>query len=283
MPIEHISDTARWVAVYRAMETERPDAIFRDPFARALAGERGDAIVDGMKQGRAMAWAMIVRTAVFDEIIRNAIAHRGVDMVVNLAAGLDARPWRLDLPAALRWMDVDLPAILDYKTAALRDAMPRCRYEAVAADLTDAAARQALLARLGDDAKRALVVTEGLLVYLTAEQVSALARDLHAQASFKYWLIDLANPRLLTYMNRTWGKSVAQGNAPFRFAPKEGSAFYRPLGWREEQFRSSMEEARRLHREMRMMWLWRLIGRLYPKRTQEEFRRMSGIVLLERE
>jgi O-methyltransferase involved in polyketide biosynthesis len=38
MTIEHISDTARWVAFYRAMETERPDAIFRDPFARQLAG-----------------------------------------------------------------------------------------------------------------------------------------------------------------------------------------------------------------------------------------------------
>ncbi len=51
MPIEHISDTARWVAVYRAMETARPDAIFRDPHARQLAGERGDHIVDTMKRG----------------------------------------------------------------------------------------------------------------------------------------------------------------------------------------------------------------------------------------
>ena len=39
--IENISDTARWVAVYRAMETERPDAIFRDPFAARLAGDTG--------------------------------------------------------------------------------------------------------------------------------------------------------------------------------------------------------------------------------------------------
>src|SRR5487761_2097855 len=94
MPIEHISDTARWVAVYRAMETARPDAIFRDPYARRLAGDRGDDIVDTMKQGRAMAWAMIVRTAVFDEIILDTIARHGVDTIVNLAAGLDARPWR---------------------------------------------------------------------------------------------------------------------------------------------------------------------------------------------
>jgi methyltransferase (TIGR00027 family) len=102
MSIEHISDTARWVAVYRAMESERPDAIFRDPYARRLAGAHGEEIVQTMKRGRAMAWAMIVRTAVFDEIILETIARERIDLVVNLAAGLDARPWRLSLPASLR-------------------------------------------------------------------------------------------------------------------------------------------------------------------------------------
>src|SRR5438270_7056483 len=111
--IEHISDTAKWVAVYRAMETERPDAIFRDPFAARLAGEKGQAIVDAMKSGRAMAWAMIVRTAVFDEIILERVRNGNADVVLNLAAGLDARPWRLPLPPTLRWIDVDLPGILN--------------------------------------------------------------------------------------------------------------------------------------------------------------------------
>jgi len=52
MLIEHISDTARWVAYYRAMETERPDAIFSDPFARRLAGLKGEEIVRTMRQAR---------------------------------------------------------------------------------------------------------------------------------------------------------------------------------------------------------------------------------------
>ena len=104
MLIENISDTARWVAYYRAMETERPDAIFRDPFASKLAGERGQNIVDSVPQGRAMAWAMIVRTAVFDEIILDRVRNGGCDTVLNLAAGLDTRAWRMNLPASLRWM-----------------------------------------------------------------------------------------------------------------------------------------------------------------------------------
>src|SRR6478672_11211552 len=109
MPIEHISDTARWVAYYRAMETERPDAIFSDPYALRLAGLRGEEIVDQVKRGRSMAWAMIVRTQAFDEIIMECIDDRGADVVLNIAAGLDARPWRMNLPASLKWIDVDLP------------------------------------------------------------------------------------------------------------------------------------------------------------------------------
>src|SRR6201986_2593094 len=90
--IENVSDTARWVAVYRAMETSRPDAIFRDPFAARLAGEKGNAIVDSMKRGRQMAGAIIVRTAVFDEIFRERIRNGNTDQIFNLAAGHEARP-----------------------------------------------------------------------------------------------------------------------------------------------------------------------------------------------
>jgi len=283
MPIENVSDTALWVAVYRAMETERSDAIFRDPFARRLAGERGVEILKSIPRATSVAWAMIVRTAVYDEIILDAVQTRKVDLVLNLAAGLDARPWRLALPPTLRWVDVDLPGILKYKTDAMQGERTTCRYEAIQADLTDALVRRALFQRLGWESARALVVTEGLLLYLSAEEVGALAGALHEAASFQWWLIDLTSPRLLKMMQRWWGKTAQARNAPFRFGPAEGTAFFKPFGWSESTYRSSSEEARRLGREMRGMWLWRLISRLSSRARQEEFRRMAGFVLLERE
>ena len=281
MAIENISDTARWVAVYRAMETARPDAIFRDPFAERLAGERGHQIVDEMPRGRAFAWPMIVRTELFDEIIVDAVQTKGVDLVVNLAAGLDARPWRLPLPPSVRWVDVDLPGILDYKTEMLENEKPVCQYEAVRTDLTDVPARQALFAQLGADSKRALIATEGLLIYLQPEQVAALATDLHAQPSFAEWVIDLASPKLVQRMTRTWGKQLEA--SPFVFGPKEGTDFFRPYGWREAQFRSTWEESLRLNRTMKGARFWNMVGKLYPKKMREEFNRFSGTVLLERE
>ena len=282
MPIEHVSDTARWVAYYRAMETDRRDAIFRDPYARRLAGPEGKRIVDEMPRGKATAWAMVTRTAVFDEIILDVVRQRNADLVLNLAAGLDARPWRLPLPPSLRWIDVDLPAMLDYKASIMGDVDPVCRYEPIPADLVKADERISLFSRLGAESTSTLVISEGLLIYLTDDQVKGLATELHRQRAFRWWLLDLASPRLLQILEKSWGRTLAQGNAPFRFAPPNGTAFFRPLGWREVAYRSSLEEAHRLGREMPMMWFWRLLSRMSPPEKREEVRRISGYVLLER-
>lgn len=280
--IENVSDTALWVAEYRAMETSRTDAIFNDPFAARLSGERGRAIVARMPRGKEMAWPMIVRTKVFDEVVLDYTKNHGVDLVVNLAAGLDARPWRLDLPPTLRWVDVDLPGILNHKTRELAGETPRCSYEAVTMDLRDEPRRRALFSQLGAKHSRALILAEGLFVYLPPEAVGALITDLHSQASFHWMMIDLASPRLLQMMDRMWGNGVQNGNAPFLFAPADGTKFFERYGWKELRYIPSMVEARRLKREMRMMWLWRILMNLYPPKIRNEMKRFSGMVILDR-
>src|SRR5471030_2552921 len=93
--IRNISDTALWVAIYRARESERPDALFNDPYSRQLAGELGEQIAGEMQKGMRYEWPFISRTVSFDRIVNERVAD-GVDMVINLAAGLDTRPYRLD-------------------------------------------------------------------------------------------------------------------------------------------------------------------------------------------
>lgn len=278
-PIRNVSDTASWVAIYRAMESERADALFRDPYARRLGGARGEAIVRAMPRGAASAWPMIVRTAVMDEIVLRCVRD-GAATVLDLAAGLDARPYRLDLPASLRWYHVDMPAMVDYFREQMAGETPRCALEFVAADLRDADARREVFSRAAAHGP-VLAITEGLLVYLEAAQVADLARALHDVARAKWWLTDLASPRLLKMLEKRWAPRLRAGNAPFRFGPAEGTAFFAPHGWREAEFRSTWDEAVRLKRTMRGAWLWSLLGRLQPRRRREEFRRMSGIALLE--
>ena len=282
--IRNVSDTAHWVAMYRAMETDRKEPLFRDPFARRLAGPRGEAIIETLPRARAMAWAMIVRTAVMDEILLRAVNREGVRTVVNLAAGLDARPWRLDLPMKLTWLDVDLPDIQQYKRKMLKDEHAQCQLEWVPADLADPGARRSVLAKVAASPGPALVITEGLLIYLEREQVMALATDLATTANLRWWLLDIASPGLLKMMSRTWGKGVSQ-SAPFKFAPEEDTAFFEPAGWKEVEYRSMWHESFRLKRTMRLARLWSVVGAIttmFNPRKRKEMQRFSGIVLMER-
>jgi methyltransferase (TIGR00027 family) len=278
--IENVSDTALWVAMYRAMETDRPDAHFRDPLARRLAGGRGAAILAGLPDGMSAAWAIIVRTAVFDEMILEAVRERGAQVVVNLAAGLDARPYRLELPAGLEWIEVDYPKMIDYKTEMLAAEKPRCRLERVKLDLADLPARAAFLDRVDAMGKKTLVITEGLVVYLTAEAVASLADDLLARKTFRWWLLDYASPALLKMLAKRW-KGALQA-AEFQFAPENGAEFFTSRGWTLAEERVPADEARRLKREFPHAWVFRLIAPLIPAKKREEFRRMSGYALLGR-
>jgi methyltransferase (TIGR00027 family) len=278
-PIRNVSDTALWVAVYRAMETERSDAIFHDPYARRLAGERGQAIVDAMPRGKTMSWPMVVRTAVMDEIVMRCV-QQGARTILNLAAGLDARPYRLSLPSSLRWLHVDLPDMVEYFRERMAGETPRCELEFIPADLREPTVRREVFASAASRGP-VLVITEGLLIYLERDQVADLGLDLHDTAKARWWLTDLASPMLLKFLERQWQPKLRQGNAPFRFGPPEGTAFFEPYGWREAEFRSTWDESRRLKRTMPGAWLWTLLSKFQSAQRREAGRRMSGIVLLE--
>ena len=103
-PIHDVSDTAFWIAYHRALESERPDALFHDPFAKRLAGERGRRISESMPTSRIVAWTVALRTRIIDDYIVAAL-HAGIDTVLCLGAGLDARPYRMPLPAEVRWIE----------------------------------------------------------------------------------------------------------------------------------------------------------------------------------
>ena len=276
-PIRNVSDTARWVAIYRAMESERPDALFHDPFARRLGGARGEAIAKAMG-GKSSSWPLVVRTVVMDDIVRRCVAQ-GARTVLNLAAGLDTRPYRLDLPEDLLWLHVDLPEMLDYFRESMQVEQPRCKLEFIAADLRDSEVRRSVMTQAVGNGPL-LVITEGLLLYLEAEDVTALSRDLHDVARARWWLTDLASPMLLKYLERRWQGKLAAGNAPFRFGPADGTAFFAPQGWRELEFHSTLADAWRLDRKMPFAWLGRILSRLQPKSKRKQLMRMSGTALL---
>lgn len=257
-PISNVSDTARWVAVYRARESARPDALFHDPFAQVLAGERGQAIAALMPRQARNGWPLIARTKLMDDAIVAMLA-RGCDCVVNLAAGFDTRPYRLAVPASLRWIEADLPALTEEKERLLKDSEPRCQLRRIKVDLADSGARVAMLKEAVGPSTNALVITEGLLVYLDDAQVRSLALDLAGQAGIRWWMLDLASPSLLKMMGKSMGTQLA--NAPMKFGPANGVAFFEALGWRATQVQSILGAAARFRR---LPWSLKLFG-LFPE------------------
>lgn len=280
--LRSVSDTALLVAYHRAMETKRPDALFKDDFAVRLSEGRGERIARKLPRGMALSWTTIVRTVLFDDIVLRLVAQ-GVDTVVNLAAGLDARPYRLPLPPSLRWIELDLPDLVREKMDALAADAPICRLDRVSLDLADGVKRRELFARVGAESRNALIMSEGLLVYLSPGLVGELADDLHAQSSFRHWATDLATPAVKQRMNRWLGRNLKQAQTQYQFAPEEGLAFFLPHGWREAEFHALFEHSIRVNRTMRGMWILNLMKRLAPRRTAlmvEKWR--AGVLLLQR-
>nr|WP_163765957.1 SAM-dependent methyltransferase [Mycolicibacterium parafortuitum] len=275
--VSNVSDTARWVAVYRAIESERPDAVFRDPHAGRLAGERGRQIVATVPRMMRSGWWMVARTKTIDDLVLAAIAD-GCDRVLNLAAGLDTRPYRLDLPADFAWVEADLPGLIAEKQQLLAGETPRCRVTRFPVDLSDPAARDRFLTDALAGATKALVLTEGLLMYLDPSAVDDLARALD-RPDVAWWMLDLAGPGLKKWMNEKSGGLLK--NAPFKFAPEQGVGYFEERGWRVLDIESVVVVAARLRR---LPWFMRLVARLPqpdPRRPPRD-RPWSAVVRLTR-
>ena len=273
--VRNISDTARWAAYFRAQETARPDALFRDPFAERLCGQHGADIAHTLPDGNKHAWAWVTRTYLFDYFITQEL-QQSVDLVLNLAAGLDARPYRMKLPQSLQWIEDDLPEILAHREEILANEKPTCALERIRLDLADGGARRTFFAELNRRAKKILVITEGLLIYLSSEDVAELARDLASGGDFQRWVLDLASPGLLRMMQRTAGKHLSAVGAPFQFGPPEGPAFFAPHGWEAIEVKGMLKTAAQFKRPPLLL---RLLARLPENKGPAGKQPWSGVCL----
>jgi methyltransferase (TIGR00027 family) len=224
------------------------------------------------------AWALAVRTRVIDDLIGAAV-KRGIRRVVNLACGLDTRPYRLNLPAELTWIEADFPALLDFKEQRLAlngFALPVCRIERARVDLSRAVERDAFLDR-ALPGEPSLVLTEGLLCYLEEAEVINLAQSLRrrlpaAPIRGSSWVLDLFSAEFLLAARVRLGRKLKQGNAPLKFGLDQGSSFFAPYGWDASVDESLMDAGQRLGRDFPVAWAGRPLLSLAPRRVSGFFR-----------
>ncbi len=277
-PIANVSDTALWVAAFRALESERPDALFQDPLAATLTGERGREIARKMPYPKILAWMMAVRTVAIDRLVFEAIAA-GVDTVVNIGAGLDTRPYRLDLPQDLHWIEIDFPHIIDLKNTNLSRQTPRCQMSRFGLDVSDRSAAGRLYSEIGSQTKKALVITEGVVYYLSVEEAGFLAQDLRKISSFRFWIQDYRKTNKNMRSPAKLKKKLK--NAPFRFNHPDPLGFFSEFGWQVRSNILAVDEADRLGRPFPMPFPWKHLARFIPEHRQEQARQAMGYVLFE--
>lgn len=248
--VEHVSDTAWLVAAYRMMESNRDDCHFKDTLAPKLLGEKGKEILEKFPNWKFGEWMMAVRTTLIDRTLLQLIQN-GADAVINLAAGLDTRPYRMHLPQDLVWIEADYDSVIQYKNKQLQGEVPRCQLERVSVDFANPSERKRFIQRF-NQFKKVVVLTEGLLPYLTADDVKALSDDLIASPKLHAWVMDIATRDFFEWSQRHHALEQGTGGSQviFHFVPKEGIRFFEPLGWKVDSFSPFYEHGILLNRNL---------------------------------
>jgi methyltransferase (TIGR00027 family) len=233
--------TAKLAAAGRAIESRRPDHLFDDPLAAALAGDEGFRWMEEWRLPGVPEENPTIgpRTRFFDDLVMAAIGD-GVRQVVLAAAGMDTRAFRLALPADTVTFEVDQPVVLGEKQKVLdrEQAAPTCRRVTVPADLRTDSWAGALPAAGFDRSAPTVCIAEGLSCYLTENDNARLLDHLAALSPFGSRLgIDmlsrdyLDNPAVEPFSERLRSQGI-----PWQFGTNDPASFLATHGWHAEVY-----------------------------------------------
>jgi O-methyltransferase involved in polyketide biosynthesis len=233
-----ISDGALWAVACRAHETRRADRVLDDPFASHLTTDRGEELF--FAGASVASFVLTVAAATIDDVLQRAVHNHHIHTVAEFGAGLGTRPYRLELPSDLRWIETDLEPVLGYKVLRLAHAAPHCQVRRLNVDLSDAGQRNGVLPEIARDVTRGLVLTEGL-VMSGREVIDDLIERIPPM--FKYWIADTILPRFNV-------SSISSERENYRaepaVAPKDILDAFERRRWQPTEFRPLKEQALRL-------------------------------------
>ncbi len=227
-----MASTGLLVAAIRAAESLRADRLFTDPYADKLAGDTGRALLAAAiaKTGERSTVQIVVRTRFWDEALLRAVT--AANQVVILAAGMDARAYRLAWPAGTNVYELDQPSVIAAKAGILADDRPRCRRVAIGVDLADDWPAE-LTAAGFDPTTPTVWLIEGLLQYLDEAAVRTLFARVHTlSAPGSTLLYDVVGKALLeSPMMAPLLTSMAEQGSPWLFGTDDPRELAERHGW----------------------------------------------------
>jgi methyltransferase (TIGR00027 family) len=225
--------TAYWTAAVRAHESRRPDRLLDDPWAAGLAGAEGEAWLRA-RAGSPALTIMTIRARFFDDFLRRATRAEGIQQVVLVAAGLDARGYRLTWPPEVRVFELDRPEVLGLKQDVLDSAgaRPCCTRLPIGVDLTGQWTPPLLEAGF-DSRLPSCWLLEGFLFYLPRDGIARMVDKVTDLACAGSWLgFDIVNKATLYHpLTRPWIDMQAELGAPWLGTLDDPAGFLARRGW----------------------------------------------------
>ncbi|MFF9067930.1 class I SAM-dependent methyltransferase [Streptomyces sp. NPDC014891] len=242
--MEAVSRTAQWTAAARALETEREDRLFADPYARTVADEIGFELLERYAGGGTVPF-LAIRTTYLDRAIVDTVRERGIRQVVFLAAGMDTRFFRLPWPDGVTVYELDRPALLEAKAEMLaREPRPAGRDRVtVPVDLTQDWTGPLKEAGWKSE-EPVLWVVEGLLFFLPEQAVRTLISTLSAHAAPGSVLLGdvISQAALDNPLARGFMKALDEDGNPWLFGTEEPEQLLADCGWAVREVRQPGED-----------------------------------------
>lgn len=242
--MEAVSRTAQWTAAARALETEREDRLFADPYARTVADTIGFELLDRYA-GAGTVPFLAIRTTYLDRAIVRAVEDHGIRQVVFLAAGMDTRFYRLPWPDGVTVYELDRPALLEVKADMLAgEPAPAGRTRVtVPVDLTEDWTGPLRAAGWNPD-EPVLWVVEGLLFFLPEQAVRRLIGTLAGQSAPGSVLLGdvISKAALENPLSRAFLNCLEEDGNPWLFGTETPESLLAECGWAVREVRQPGED-----------------------------------------
>ncbi|NLU66112.1 SAM-dependent methyltransferase [Streptomyces sp. HNM0574] len=259
--MEAVSRTAQWTAAARALESERADALFNDPYARTVAADTGFTLLERYA-GAGTVPFLAIRTKYLDDAVVRTVAERGIRQVVFLAAGMDTRFHRLPWPDGVTVYELDRPALLEAKEELLEGTPQPAGRErrGVAVDLTEEWTGRLKEAGWKSE-EPVLWVVEGLLFFLPEEAVRGLLSTLSGHSAPGSVLVGdvISRAALRNPLSKDFLSALREDGNPWLFGTEDPEQLLADCGWEPREIRQPGEDGADFGR-----WPYRVADREVP-------------------
>ena len=236
--------TACWTAAIRARENKKKDALIQDPWAEALAGEKGMAWIEERTEESVM--PILLRTRYFDDFLQRIVNQYDVEQIVLMAAGMDTRAFRIAWPEMTRIFELDQSSALEYKDQILGSAgaVPACQRTTIAVDLSGPWKERLIHAEFNSQ-MRSVWLLEGFLFYLPKKVIAQILDGVTSLASQGSWMgFDIVNKAMMTHpLTQDWVQMQAKSGAPWLGTMEDPVQFLAERGWEASLTQAGQEDA----------------------------------------